>query len=66
MKIGKVATVNKQTLLRKLEAMFDEFERGRVWANVEIEFREGVANMIRTTKNEKLQTQENTRVPTHR
>ena len=52
--------MTKQQLLTKLSAMFDEIERGRVWANVEIEFREGTANMIRTTKNEKL-AQENTR-----
>lgn len=54
--------MDRATLLRKLEAMFDEIERERVWANVEIEFREGVPNMIRTTKNEKLVAQENTRV----
>jgi len=53
--------MTKQQLLTKLSAMFDEIERGRVWANVEIEFREGTANMIRTTRNEKLQPQENTR-----
>jgi hypothetical protein len=52
--------VNKAVLLKKLEAMIDDIERGRTWANVEIEFRGGVANMIRTTKNEKL-SQENTR-----
>ncbi len=52
--------MNRQALMKKLEMMFDEIERGRVWANVEIEFREGTANMIRTTKNEKL-AQENTR-----
>jgi len=52
--------MNKAVLLKKLEAMIDEIERGRTWANVEIEFRAGSANMIRTTKNEKL-SQENTR-----
>jgi len=45
--------------------MIDEIERGRTWTNVEIEFRGGVANMIRTTKNEKL-AQENTREPKDR
>ena len=50
--------------MKKLEAMFDEIEHTRTWCNIEIEFREGVANMLRTTKNEKLvSTQENTRGP---
>lgn len=54
--------MDRTTLLRKLETMFAEIERNGAWANVEIEFREGVANMVRTTKNEKLNTtQENTR-----
>lgn len=41
--------------------MFDEIARTRAWSSVEIEFRDGIANMIRTTKNEKLLSQENTR-----
>ena len=54
--------MDRTTLLRKLEALFEEIERGRVWASVEVEFRDGMANMIRTTKNEKLiSSQENTR-----
>jgi hypothetical protein len=53
--------MDKQSLLKKLDAMFDDIARTRTWANIEIEFREGVANMIRTTKNEKLIAQENTR-----
>ena len=54
--------MDKASLLKKLDAMFDDIARTRTWANVEIEFRDGVANMIRTTKNEKLNAQENTRV----
>lgn len=54
--------MDRTTLLKKLETMFAEIERLGTWANVEIEFREGVANMVRTTKNEKLiPPQENTR-----
>jgi hypothetical protein len=45
--------------------MFDEIARTRTWASVEIEFRDGVANMIRSTKNEKLIAQENTRGARH-
>ena len=55
--------MDKSTLLRKLDQMFDDIGRTRTWANIEIEFRDGVANMIRTTKNEKLITQENNRGP---
>jgi hypothetical protein len=55
--------MNREQLMKKLDAMFDEISRTRTWANVEIEFRDGVANMIRTTKNEKLISQENTRGP---
>jgi hypothetical protein len=53
--------MDKVSLLKKLDAMFDDIARTRTWANVEIEFRDGAANMIRTTKNEKLIAQENTR-----
>lgn len=53
--------MDKTTLLKKLETMFDDIARTRMWASVEIEFRDGVANMIRTTKNEKLISQEKTR-----
>jgi hypothetical protein len=55
--------MNREQLMKKLEAMFDEISRTRAWSNVEIEFRDGAANMIRTTKNEKLTSQENTRGP---
>ena len=58
--------MDKALLMRKLEAMIDEIERARAWANVEIEFRDGVANMLRTTKNEKLIAQENNRAPRSR
>jgi hypothetical protein len=53
--------MEKTQLLKKLEGLFDDIARTRTWANVEIEFRDGVANMIRTTKNEKLIAQENNR-----
>lgn len=55
--------MKRQDLMKKLEAMFTEIERTRSWTAVEIEFRDGVANMIRSTKNEKLIAQENTRGP---
>jgi hypothetical protein len=55
--------MDKTQLLKKLDSMFDEIARTRTWANVEIEFRDGVANMIRTTRNEKLIAQETARAP---
>lgn len=55
--------MDKAALLIKLDRLFDEIARTRTWACVEIEFRNGAANMIRTTKNEKLSSQENTRDP---
>ena len=54
-------SMTRSDLLKKLDVMFQEIERTHAWANVEIEFRDGVANMIRNTKNEKLLSQENTR-----
>lgn len=53
--------MDRETLVRKLNTIFDEWGRTRAWGNVEVEVREGVPNMIRFTKNEKLDTQENTR-----
>jgi len=55
--------MNRPDLMKKLELMFVEIERTRSWTAVEIEFRDGIANMIRSTKNEKLISQENTRGP---
>jgi hypothetical protein len=53
--------MDRAALLKKLDAMFVEIERTRSWTAVEIEFRDGVANMIRSTKNEKIAPQENNR-----
>jgi hypothetical protein len=53
--------MDRPTLLKKLDAMIQEIERTHAWANVEVEFRDGVANMIRSTKNEKVVPQENNR-----
>jgi hypothetical protein len=46
--------MNRQQLLKRLEAIFDEWERARNWATLEIEFRDGEPNMIRKHVNEKL------------
>lgn len=54
--------MEKIQLLRKVEALLDTFERERAWGTIEIEVREGVPSMIRTSRNEKLIAQENNRV----
>jgi hypothetical protein len=53
--------MDRETLIQKLKGILDEWERTRSWGNVEIEVREGVPNMMRITKNEKLEAQENIR-----
>jgi hypothetical protein len=54
--------MEKIQLLRKVEALLDTFERERAWRTIEIEVREGVPNMIRTSRSEKLISRENKRV----
>jgi hypothetical protein len=46
--------MTKPDLLKKLEAMLDEFERGRTWGTIEIEIREGKPNYVRKMTTEKL------------
>jgi hypothetical protein len=53
--------MTKDALLKKIETVLDELERGRAWGTIEVEVRDGQPNMIRRTVNEKLITQENTR-----
>jgi hypothetical protein len=53
--------MTRADLLQRLNALFDEMQHGRAWGTIEIEFREGDANMIRICKNEKIQAQGNTR-----
>jgi hypothetical protein len=54
--------VDRETLVQKLNTIFDEWQQCRAWGNVEIELRDGEPNMIRKTTNEKLQSsQENNR-----
>jgi hypothetical protein len=55
--------LDKQQLIKRLELTIDEIARSRAWANIEIEFLDGIPNMIRTTRNEKLISQETTRGP---
>jgi hypothetical protein len=53
--------MTKAALLKRIETILDELERGRAWGTIEIEVRDGQPNMIRRSINEKLISQENTR-----
>jgi hypothetical protein len=53
--------LDQANLLKKLQVMFEEITRTRGWVSVEVEFRDGAPNMIRSTKNEKLVSKENPR-----
>jgi len=46
-------------LLRKLDALIDEFARGRTWGTVEIQFSEGVPVLFRKALTEKLTQDKN-------
>lgn len=63
----KEATVDKQTLLRKLDAMLEEFARNRSYGLIEIQISDGVPALLRKSTTEKLQnTGEQNRVTYHR
>jgi hypothetical protein len=53
--------MTKTALLKKLEAMLTTAEQERMWGNLEIEIRNGVAVVIRKSTTEKLETTENNR-----
>lgn len=52
--------MDKTALLKKLDAMLDEYARLKSWGTIEIEIRDGQPNYIRQMKTEKL-AQETTR-----
>ena len=58
--------MNKDLLLKRLAALVEEFERGRQWGTIEIQFGDGVANLIRKTTNEKLCAKGDTRANENR
>ncbi|HLV95238.1 MAG TPA: hypothetical protein VKS44_08620 [Candidatus Acidoferrales bacterium] len=47
--------MNKQELLKRLDALIDEAIRIRTWGTIQIDFQNGVPNLIRETKMTKLQ-----------
>jgi hypothetical protein len=49
--------VNKQEVLKRLEVMMDEFDRGRIFGSIEIVFRFGRASAIRKLATEKVQNE---------
>ena len=53
--------MTKDALLKKIETVLDDLQRNRAWGTIEIEIRDGIANMMGPSLNEKLIPQENTR-----
>jgi hypothetical protein len=47
--------MNREQLLQKLGAMFDEAARTGMFGTIEVEVREGTPILIRTIKTEKIQ-----------
>jgi len=41
--------VTEQELMKKLEAIADEFQRSRSWGSLEVEFKDGAPNYVRKT-----------------
>lgn len=46
--------MNKSEVMRKLDTLFDELDRDRVFGAIEIEVRDGKPVVMRTTKTDKL------------
>jgi hypothetical protein len=53
--------MTRPDLLKKIESILVTLEHERAWGTVEIEVRDGVPNMIRHSRNEKLIAQGNNR-----
>ena len=53
--------MTKPELLKKFSEMVDEFERGRVWGTIEVQFGDGKPGILRKSTTEKLDTTENNR-----
>ena len=52
----KGAAVERETLLRKFEAMLDEWACARTFGTLEIEVRDGVVVLIRKITTEKIES----------
>lgn len=48
--------MEKPELMKKLEAIFDDAARRKMWGTVEIEFRDGLPILIRKIETEKIQS----------
>jgi hypothetical protein len=58
-------TMDRKTLLRKLEAMLEEVERERSYGQIAIAFRDGKTDFIRKEITEKLEMQGNSHAKTN-
>jgi hypothetical protein len=46
--------MTRQELLKKLDAIADEFQRARSWGSLEVEFKDGEPNYVRRTFSESV------------
>jgi len=46
--------VTRPELIRKLEAIADEFQRTKSWGSLEVEFKDGEPNYVRKTFSESV------------
>ena len=53
--------MNDAQLIQKLQAAFDDARQTRMYGSIEIEFRDGSAEIVRTMKTEKINPTENNR-----
>jgi hypothetical protein len=56
----------RAALLKKLDTMLEEIERGHGWCQITIECKDGIPDLLRKMTTEKLHTMENTRGQNYR
>ncbi len=52
--------MNREELLKKLTAMLDEYERGRIYGNIQVDIVDGRPDLIRKVMNQKIRNEGNT------
>jgi hypothetical protein len=52
--------MNREDLLKKLNSMLDEFERGRIFGSIQIDIQGGRPDLIRKMMTQKIQNEGNT------
>jgi hypothetical protein len=52
--------MNREDLMKKLNTMLDEFERGQVYGNIQVDIVGGRPDLIRKVMNQKIRNEGNT------